>query len=204
MKKVAKLKILLILLVSVYSCQKDSKSIIYEVTPEFAQSIDKPEVHFVVEIPETLQFDKPVPGKKSSSYGMIQKIGTKDIVTEMYSFGYISLEGINNLEQQGIDFLKQVKSMLRRGGYLLEDSVLGQIEFDGKTYLGLQIPALMEAGKSDLFEGRYLFNVIITPNPKGNTHIMHLMCAKEEEINTYDDFSKNLSISKVWQSFRYK
>ena len=88
------IKLILLLLCIQFSflqCQnkKEEAVITYEVTPEFSKKIDKPEVHFKVDIPKSLKFDKPVEGKKTYSYGMIQKIGEDSIVTEMCSFGYI-------------------------------------------------------------------------------------------------------------------
>ena len=172
-------KLILLLLcvqLSFIQCQnqKEEAVITYEVTPEFAKKIDKPEVHFKVDIPKSLKFDKPEEGKKTYSYGMIQKIGKDSIVTEMCSFGYIKLDGIA-LEKGGLDFMKQIRSMLRSGGYKFVDSEMGTLEFDGEKYMSLRLIGEMEEGKSDLFVGKYRFNVVAKPNPYSGTHILFLM-----------------------------
>lgn len=188
---------------SFVQCQNKEAVITYEVTPEFAKKIDKPEVHFTVDIPKSLKFDKPVEGKKTYSYGMIQKIGKDSVVTEMCSFGYIKLDGIS-LDKGGLNFMKQIRSMLRSGGYKFENSEMGTLEFDGEKYMGLRLIGEMEEGKSDLFVGKYRFNVVAKPNPYNGTHILFLMAVKDEDESiSYEDFKDKLTISKIWQSFKY-
>lgn len=205
-KYMRNIKLILLLVCIQFSCvqcQNKEEVLTYEVTPEFSKKIDKPEVHFTVEIPKSLKFDKPVEGKKTYSYGMIQKIGADSIVTEMCSFGYIKLEGVT-LDKGGLSFMKQIKSMLRSGGYEFENSRMGLLDFDGKKYMGLRLIGEMKPGKSDLFVGKYRFNVVAKPNPYGDTHIIFLMAVKDEDESIdYEDFKDKLTISKMWQSFKY-
>lgn len=194
---------LLCLLFCFVQCKEQIQVETYEVTPEFAEKIDKPEVHFTVDVPTNLKFDKPVEGQKTSSYGMIQKIGDDGIVTEMCSFGYIKLDGLS-LDTEGISFMKQIRSMLRSGGYTFDNSELGLIDFAGEKYTGFRVLGEIEEGKSDLFVGKYRFNVVVKPNPTGNTHIIFLMAAKDDaESLAYEDFKDKLTISTLWNTFKY-
>ncbi|PTX58789.1 hypothetical protein C8N46_11297 [Kordia periserrulae] len=209
MKKIITIAFVLSICLCLVQCtdkQKNTPKVeveTYEVTPEFAEKIDKPEVHFKVDIPKNLKFTKPEEGKKNSSYGMVQKIGEDEVVTEMYSFGYISLDGMN-LEESGISFLKQIRDMLKRGGYSIENDEIGTFEFDGEEYISLRTIGTMKEGMSDEFVGNYLFNIIIKPNPYGNTHIIMLMAARDDQAaKTYDDFKDKLTVSTIWNSFTY-
>ncbi|WP_046746120.1 hypothetical protein [Kordia zhangzhouensis] len=204
MKKLTLIVASILLQISLVNCQTKNDGVItYEVTPEFAKKIDKPEVHFKVDIPKSLHFDKPVEGKKTSSYGMVQKYDKDSIVTEMCSFGYIKIDGMS-LDEQGISFMKQIKNMLRSGGYKFENSNLGLLDFDGKKRVGLQLIGEMEEGASPQFIGKYRFNITTRENPSGNTHIIFLMAAKDEDESlSYEDFKDKLTISKIWQSFQY-
>ena len=205
MKKIKFIAILCCIQFGFVQCQNENKveTFTYEVTPEFAKKIDKPEVHFTVDIPKGLSLAKPEEGKKNYSYGMIQKKNQDSLVTEMYSFGYVSLNGMS-LHKDGLSFMKQIRSMLKSGGYELEDDNIGVLDFDGEKYLSLQTVGTMKEGRSDLFVGRYLFNVVTKPNPHGNTHIVMLMAARDDQnIATHEDFKDKLSISKVWKSFEY-
>ncbi|EDP97538.1 hypothetical protein U8527_04275 [Kordia algicida OT-1] len=200
-----KIKFIILLIcvqISFVQCQTKEEVLTYEVTPEFAKKIDKPEVHFTVDIPKSLKFDKPVEGKKTYSYGMIQEVGKDSIVTEMYSFGYITMNGMS-LEKDGKTFITQIRDMLKSGGYEIEEDKIGIQEFDGKKYLSLQAIGTMKEGLSNEFVGRYFFNVIAKPNPHSDTHIIMLMAAKDDQLSNYEDFKDKLTISKVWQSFTY-
>lgn len=202
MHKIKFIIVLICIQISFVQCQTKEDVITYEVTPEFAKEIDKPEVHFKVDIPKSLNFDKPVAGKKGYSYGMIQEKGKDSIVTEMYSFGYISMNGMS-LEKDGKTFITQIRDMLKSGGYKIEEDSIGIQEFDGEDYLSLQAIGTMKEGLSDEFVGRYYFNVIAKPNPHSETHIIMLMAARDDQVSSYEDFKDKLSISKVWQSFTY-
>lgn len=200
-----KLKLILLFLfvqLSLVQCQTKQEVITYEVTPEFAEKIDKPAVHFTVDVPTSLKLDKPVEGAKSYSYGMIQEIGKDSIVSEMYSLGYITLDG-TSLEEGGASFMQQVRDMLKGGGYDVEEDNIGVMEFDGEKYVSLRAIGTMKDGMSDLFVGRYFFNVIAKPNPYGDTHIIMLMAARDNQVKTYDDFKDKLTISTVWKTFKY-
>ncbi|WP_298426795.1 hypothetical protein [uncultured Kordia sp.] len=205
MKKIKLIAILIYLQFGFIQCQtkENIEVITYEVTPEFSKKINKPEIHFTVDIPKNLKFDKPVEGKKTYSYGMIQKIGKDSIVSEMYSFGYISMDGGMQLEKDGKTFMKQIRDMLKSGGYEIEEDNIAIEEFDGEKYLSLRAIGKMKEGLSDLFVGRYFFNVIAKPNPYSNTHIIMLMAAKDTQVKTYADFKDKLAISTVWKSFTY-
>ncbi|MFD1061932.1 hypothetical protein ACFQ1Q_01640 [Winogradskyella litorisediminis] len=205
-------KILLIILaftvqVSLTNCQnKTIETKTYEVTPEFAKSINKPEVHFKVEIPTSLNFDKPQPGKKTSSYGMIQKKNDKNEIIEMCSFGYIDIKGQTDFEDTAKSFLGQVKDMLEGAGYKMEESKIGYIKLDNNDHLALTAIASMDEGLFDEFVGRYYFNAVIrpNPNPKASTQIMFFMSARDDQnINEYKDFIEKLDISTVWETFKY-
>ncbi|WP_420574942.1 hypothetical protein [Kordia sp.] len=202
MKKISFILSLICLQISFVQCQTEEEVITYEVTPEFSKKIDKPEVHFTVKIPKSLKFDKPVEGKKTHSYGMIQKRDKDSIVSEMYSFGYITLDGLS-LEKDGKTFMEQIRNMLKSGGYQLEEHTIGVSEFDGENYLSLKAVGTMKEGLSDEFIGRYYFNVIAKPNPYSKTHIIMLMAAKDSEVSDFEDFKNKLTISKVWKSFTY-
>lgn len=205
MKKIKFIAILCCIQFGFVQCQnKESIEVItYEVTPEFSKKIDKPEVHFTVDIPKSLKFDKPVEGKKTYSYGMIQEIGKDSIVTEMYSFGYITMSGGSTLEKDGGTFMKQIRNMLKSGGYEIEEDNIEIVEFDGEKYLSLRAIGTMKEGLSDLFQGRYFFNVVAKPNPHGDTNIIMLMAAKDNQVTTYEDFKDKLTISTVWKTFKY-
>lgn len=205
MKKIKFIAILCCIQFGFVQCQnKESIEVItYEVTPEFSKKIDKPEVHFTVDIPKSLKFDKPVEGKKTYSYGMIQEIGKDSIVTEMYSFGYITMSGGSTLEKDGGTFMEQIRNMLKSGGYKIEEDNIEIVEFDGEKYLSLRAIGTMKEGLSDLFQGRYFFNVVAKPNPYGDTNIIMLMAAKDNEVATYEDFKDKLTISTVWKTFKY-
>ncbi|WP_046756203.1 hypothetical protein [Kordia jejudonensis] len=205
MKNIKWIVVVLCVQLGFVQCQNKEKIdvITYEVTPEFSKKIDKPEVHFKVDIPKNLKFEKPVEGKKTYSYGMIQKIGNDSIVSEMYSFGYISMDGNMQLEKDGQTFMKQIRDMLKSGGYNIEEDAIGVKEFDGDKYLSLRAIGTMKEGLSDLFQGRYYFNVIAKPNPYTDTHIIMLMAAKDTEVNSYEDFKDKLTVSTLWKSFTY-
>jgi len=176
----------------------------YEVTQEFAKKIDKPAVHFSADIPKSLKFDKPVEGKKTYSYGMIQEVGKDSVVTEMCSFGYINMNGSMKIVKDGATFMNQILSMLKSGGYKIEEENIGVHEFDGEEYMSLRAIGIMKEGISKEFVGRYLFNVIAKPNPHGNTSIIMLMAARDDqEAKDYDDFKDKLTISTVWNTFKY-
>ena len=93
MKKITSIALLLCMQICFVQCKDKVAVETYKVTPEFAEKIDKPEVHFTVDIPKSLQFDKPEPGKKTSSYGMIQKIIAIRIYTIRYQSSSIRLRG---------------------------------------------------------------------------------------------------------------
>ena len=76
-------------------------------------------------------------------------------------------------------------------------------EFDGEKYLSLRAIGTMKEGLSDQFVGRYYFNTIAKPNPHGNTHIIMLMAARDDQVSTYEDFKDKLTISTVWKTFTY-
>lgn len=200
MKTIKIIVLAFIIQLSFVQCQQEVQT--YEVTPEFAKKIDKPEVHFKVDIPTSLKFEKPVEGKKTYSYGMIQEVGKDSIVTEMYSFGYITMNGMS-LEKDGQTFMKQIRDMLKSGGYEIEEANIGVMEFDGEKYLSLRAIGTMKTGLSDQFVGRYYFNTIAKPNPHGDTHIIMLMAARDDQVQTYKDFKDKLSISTVWKTFEY-
>ena len=200
MKTIKIIVLAFIIQLSFVQCQQEVQT--YEVTPEFAKKIDKPEVHFKVDIPTSLKFEKPVEGKKTYSYGMIQEVGKDSIVTEMYSFGYITMNGMS-LEKDGQTFMKQIRDMLKSGGYEIEEANIGVMEFDGEKYLSLRAIGTMKKGLSDQFVGRYYFNTIAKPNPHGDTHIIMLMAARDDQVQTYKDFKDKLSISTVWKTFEY-
>lgn len=203
MKKITKIVVALCMLLSLTNCKEKVPVETYEMTPEFAEKIDKPEVHFKVDIPKNLKIDKPEEGKKNSSYGMVQKVGDDGVVTEMCSFGYISLDGMN-LEESGKSFLKQIRDMLKRGGYTIEKDEIGAFQFDGEEYFSLRTMGMMKEGISKEFVGNYLFNIVIKPNPHGNTHIIMLMAARDDQAaKTYEDFKDKLDISTVWNTFTY-
>ncbi|WP_160129517.1 hypothetical protein [Kordia antarctica] len=203
MNKIKLIALILVVQFNFVQCQEKVEVETYEVTPEFAKKLDKPEVHFTVDIPKQLKLEKPVEGKKSFSYGMIQEVGKDSVVTEMYSFGYISLDGMS-LEKDGLTFMKQIRDMLKSGGYELEEDNIGILEFDGEKYLALQTIGTMKEGLSDQFVGRYFFNVVAKPNPHGNTHIVMLMAARDDQgISTHEDFKDKLSTSTVWKTFKY-
>jgi len=207
MKKITSIVMLLCVQLCFVQC-KDKKKLnveveTYEVTPEFAEKIDKPEVHFTVDIPKSLQFDKPVIGKKTSSYGMIRKIADDGVVVEMYSLGYISIDGMD-FEENARSFMTQIRDMLKRGGYEIEGDTIGMLEFDGEKYMSLRTYGIMEEGKTPEFIGKYLFNAVVKPNPYGNTSIIMLMAAREDQgAKTYEDFKDKLTISTVWNTFKY-
>ena len=203
MKKLTYIVGCILLQISLVNCQTKEEVISYEVTPEFAEKIDKPAVHFKADIPKDLKFDRPKEGQKNSSYGMIQKFDKDSIVTEMCSFGYIKLDGLA-LDKEGISFMKQIKNMLRTGGYEFDNSQLGLLDFDGEKRIGLQLVGKMKEGISDTYVGKYRFNIVTRENPNGNTHIIFLMAAKDEDESlSFEDFKDKLAISKVWQSFQY-
>lgn len=188
---------------SLVNCNTAVEVETYEVTPEFAEKIDKPEVHFKVDIPKTLKFNKPVEGKKTSSYGMIQKVNDDGVVVEMCSFGYISLDGMA-LDKNAISFMKQIRDMLKRGGYEIKNDIIGTQQFDGGEYIALRTEGTMEEGKTPEFVGKYLFNAVVKPNPHGSTHIIMLMAARDDQpAKTYEDFKDKLTISTVWNTFKY-
>ncbi|MFK7749620.1 MAG: hypothetical protein AB8B65_14585 [Kordia sp.] len=202
MKKITSVILLLCVQICFIQCKETIEVETYEVTPEFAKKIDKPEVHFTVDIPKNLKFDKPVEGEKTYSYGMIQNVGKDSIVTEMYSFGYVKMDGLS-LEKDGKSFMTQIRDMLKRGGYEIEEANIGVTEFDGKKYLSLQAIGTMKEGVSKEFVGRYYFNTVAKPNPHGNTHIIMLMAARDDQVKNYEDFKDKLNISTVWQTFTY-
>ncbi|MEM6719450.1 MAG: hypothetical protein AAF611_09060 [Bacteroidota bacterium] len=207
MKNTKSIALLLCMLLFFVQCQNKNKAEepveTYEMTPEFAEKIDKPEIHFTVDIPKSLKFNKPEIGKKSSSYGMIQKVEDDGVVTEMCSFGYISIDGVE-FEENARSFMRQVRSMLTRGGYTIEKDTIGNLPFDGEKYMTLKAEAIMEKGKTPEFVGTYLFNVVVKPNPKGNTSIIFLMAARDDQdAETYEDFKDKLTISTVWNTFQY-
>jgi hypothetical protein len=202
MKKIKLIAFLLLIQFTFVQCQTEVAVKTYEVTPEFAEKIDKPAVHFTVDIPETLNFTKPKEGVKTYSYGMIQEVNKDSIVTEMYSFGYITMNGMS-LEKDGQTFMKQIRDMLKRGGYEIEEDNIGMFEFDGEKYLSLRAIGTMKEGLSDLFVGRYYFNTVAKPNPHGDTHIIMLMAARDDQVSTYEDFKDKLTISTVWKTFTY-
>lgn len=178
--------------------------ITYEVTPEFSKKIDKPAVHFTVDIPESLDFEKPEEGKKTYSYGMIRKLNEEKEVIEMYSLSYILLEGTMNLEKNGLSFMKQIRDMLSGAGYDLEEDNIGVVEFDGEKYLAMQAIGTMKEGISPEFVGRYFFNAVVKPNPNGDTNIIMLMAARDDQnVKTYEDFKDKLTISTLWKTFKY-
>lgn len=207
MKKITSIILLLCVHICFVQCNNENKTKVevetYEVTPEFAKKIDKPEIHFTVDIPKSLKFNKPVEGKKTSSYGMIQKVGDDGVVTEMYSFGYISLDGME-LKKNAMSFMKQIRDMLKRGGYEIENDIIGTQPFDGGEYMSLRTHGTMEEGKTPEFVGKYMFNAVVKPNPHGNTHIIMLMAARDDQAaKNYEDFKDKLTISTVWQTFKY-
>jgi hypothetical protein len=203
MKKLAYIALLTVVCFCGIQCNTAVEVETYKVTPEFAEKIDKPEVHFTVDIPKSLQFKKPEEGKKSSSYGMIQKVNDDGVVVEMCSFGYISLDGME-YEKNTRSFMRQIRSMLKSGGYTIENDTIGNLSFDGEKYITLQTEAIMEEGKTPEFVGKYLFNVVAKPNPNGNTSIIMLMAARDDQKATsYEDFKDKLSISTVWNTFTY-
>ncbi|MGH1383667.1 hypothetical protein [Kordia sp.] len=202
MKKITSIILLLCVQICFMQCKDKIEVETYEVTPEFAKKIDKPEVHFTVDIPTNLKFKKPVEGEKTYSYGMIQNVGKDSVVTEMYSFGYIKMNGMS-LEKDGQTFMKQIRDMLKSGGYEIEEDNIGIMEFDGKKYLSLQAIGIMKEGISKEFVGRYYFNTVAKPNPYGDTHIIMLMAARDDQVKTYEDFKDKLGISKVWNTFKY-
>jgi len=202
MNKIKLILLFLFVQFSLVQCQTKQEVTTYEVTPEFAEKIDKPKVHFTVDVPKSLKLEKPVEGKKSYSYGMIQEIGKDSVATEMYSFGYITLDG-TSLEEGGASFMQQIRDMLKGGGYDVEEDNIGVMEFDGEKYVSLRAIGTMKDGMSDLFVGRYFFNVIAKPNPYGSTHIIMLMAARDDQVKTYDDFKDKLTISTVWKTFKY-
>lgn len=202
MKKIKIIALLICIHFCCIQCQNKIEVETYEVTPEFAKKIDKPEVHFTVDIPKNLKFDKPVEGQKTYSYGMIQNVGKDSVVTEMYSFGYVKMSGMS-LEKNGQAFMKQIRGMLKSGGYEIEEDNIGVMEFDGKKYLSLQAIGTMKEGLSKEFVGRYYFNTVAKPNPHGDTHIIMLMAARDDQVKTYEDFKDKLSISTVWKTFKY-
>ncbi len=206
MKRIKFIAILCCIQFGLVQCQnKESIEVItYEVTPEFCEKIDKPEVHFTVDIPKSLKLKKPVEGKKNYSYGMIQKENEEKIVTEMYSFGYITMSGGSTLEKDGATFMEQIRSMLKSGGYVLEEDFIGVVEFDGEKYLSLRTIGKMKEGLSDQFVGRYFFNVVAKPNPYGDTNVIMLMSVRDDQAaTTYEDFKDKLTISTVWKTFKY-
>lgn len=183
------------------SCQTKEDVHNYVVTPEFSKSIGKPEIHFKVNYPKSLKLDKPT--KNSKSYGMLQERTEDGLVTEMCSFGYVKLDGIT-IAKGGKNFLGQITSMLEGAGYDIEESKIGFIKFDSEEYMSLNMIGTMKEGISDMFIGRYYFNSIIKPNPNSNTHIIFLMAAREDQgISNYSDFADKLSISTIWQTFKY-
>ncbi|AXG68136.1 hypothetical protein KORDIASMS9_00326 [Kordia sp. SMS9] len=205
MKKITKITLLCCVLLCFTHCKEKTKVAVetFEMTPEYAEKIDKPEVHFKVDIPKNLQFDKPVEGKKTSSYGMIQEKNDDGVVTEMYSFGYISLDGME-FEKNARSFMVQIRDMLKRGGYKVDKHEIGMLPFDGEKYVSFQATATMEEGKTPEFVGNYLFNAVVKPNPHGNTHIIMLMAARDDQnAVTYEDFKDKLAISTVWNTFKY-
>ena len=114
MKKIKLISFALFIQFSFVQCQTkvEAEVITYEVTPEFSKKIDKPAVHFTVDIPENLDFIKPEEGKKTYSYGMIRELNNEKIVTEMYSLSYIRMDAGMNFEKEGISFMKQIRGML--------------------------------------------------------------------------------------------
>lgn len=205
MKKIKLLTLLLVVQIAFTNCQTKVKTETYEVTPEFAKLIDKPKVHFKVEIPLSLNFERPRVGKKTTSYGMIQKKNTENQVVEMCSLGYIQVTG-SDFDTSAKSFLKQVKDMLEGAGYKMEESSIGYINFDGKDHLALTAIATMGKGLFDEFVGRYYFNAILKPNPKkdSNVQIMFFMSARDDQnIKSYTDFEDKLDISTLWRTFKY-
>ncbi|WP_298510321.1 hypothetical protein [uncultured Kordia sp.] len=203
MKKITSIIMLLCVHICFVQCKEKIEVETYEVTPEFAKKIDKPEVHFIVDIPKNLKFDKPVEGKKTYSYGMIQEVGEDSVTREMCSFGYIKMEGNMSLKKDGGSFMDQILQMLKSGGYKIEEKNIGVQEFDGKEYMTLRAIGTMKEGISKEFVGRYFFNVVAKPNPYGDTNIIMLMAAREDQVKTYEDFKDKLTISTVWNSFKY-
>ncbi|MEM6687121.1 MAG: hypothetical protein AAF617_15175 [Bacteroidota bacterium] len=203
MKKITSIVWLICLGICLVQCKNKQAVETYKVTPEFAEKIDKPAVHFTVDIPKSLKFNKPQEGKKTSSYGMIQKVNNDGIVVEMCSLGYISLDGAA-FENNARSFLGQVRSLLKRGGYTIEKDTIGNLSFNGEKYMTLQAEATMEKGLTPEFEGKYLFNVVVKPNPHGNTHMIMLMNARDDQAaKTYEDFKDKLTISTIWNTFTY-
>ncbi len=205
MKKITKIALLCCVLLSFTQCKEKELVAVetFEMTPEYAKKIDKPEVHFRVNVPVNLKFDKPVEGKKTSSYGMVQKVGDDGVVTEMYSFGYISLDGME-FEKNARSFMVQIRDMLKRGGYTLESHEIGMMQFDGEEYMSLQAVGVMKEGISSEFVGKYMFNTVVKLNPYGNTHIIMLMAARDgEAAKTFEDFKDKLTISTIWKTFEY-
>ena len=203
MNKIKLIAIALFVQLSFVQCQNEVEVTTYEVTPEFAEKIDKPPIHFTVDIPKSLDFEKPEEGKKTYSYGMIRELNDEKVVTEMYSLSYIKLEGNASLEKEGPNFMKQIRDMLKSGGYELEEDSIGMLEFDGKKYLSLQVTGTIKEGLSEEFKGRYLFNGIVKPNPYGDTNIIMLMAARDDQVQTYEDFKDKLTISTLWKTFTY-
>ncbi|WP_417556776.1 hypothetical protein [Mesoflavibacter zeaxanthinifaciens] len=187
------------------NCQDkvDKKTITYTITPEFSAKIDKPEVHFTTQIPKDLIIDKPIVGKKNSSFGMIQKKDKDSVVIQMYSFSYINAkqESLNFVSET---FLNQIKSMLQFGGYEMIESKIEEVTFDDEKYFALQAIGKMSNDSNPAFKGTYFFNVILKPNPYRDTHIIMLMSARDDQnINNYEDFKDKLEISTIWQNFKY-
>lgn len=197
--------LLFLISVTFFGCQDKVEVTNYEVTPEFSKKINKPEVHFSVDIPNHLEFTKPEEGKKNSSYGMIKKLDAENNLLEMCSFGYIKLDGIPDIEESTISFFQQILGMLKGAGYNFEKDAIGVTTFGGKKYVTLQGIATMETGINKGYEGRFYFNSVAIPNPKGNTHIIMMMQARDDQnITSFNDFSNKLAVSTIWQSFEYK
>ncbi len=187
------------------NCQDkvDKNTITYTITPEFSAKIDKPEVHFTTQIPKDLIIDKPIVGKKNSSFGMIQKKNKDSVVVQMYSFSYINANP-ESLKVTSKTFFNQIKNMLEYGGYEMSESKIEDVTFDGEKYLALQAIGTMSNDSSPAFKGTYFFNIILKPNPYADTHIIMLMSARDDQnITNYEDFKDKLEISTIWKNFKY-
>lgn len=191
--------------ITLVNCQDkvEKNTVTYTITPEFSAEIDKPEVHFTTQIPKGLIIERPIIGKKNSSFGMIQKKNKDSVVLQMYSFGYINADSVS-LTTTSKTFFKQIKNMLQYGGYEMSLCKIEDVTFDGEKYLALQAIGKMSNDSDPAFKGSYYFNIILKPNPYKDTHIIMIMSARDDQnISDFKDFENNLEISTIWQNFKY-
>jgi hypothetical protein len=176
----------------------------FEVTKAFSKSIDKPEVHFSIEVPKCLTFYPATPEKKGSSYMKVEKHNENGVIQQMLSLGYVKLSSKDTFEESSLDFLWQLRNILVKAGFVFEEEESLVKKFDGKKYPLFQAIGTLKNNPNHEYNGRYYLKAVVVPNPNGDTNILFYMIVRDDQnISHYQDFADRLEISKIWQSFKY-